>query len=64
MDGSHPFTAPTQALRGYRCRDCKTVTHLSDLNGDMLCEDCGEAESDPEYEAPTGVELWVSERTW
>lgn len=27
-------------LRGYRCEECGSVTHLSDLNDDLLCEAC------------------------
>jgi hypothetical protein len=39
---SQPAASTTAhpALRGYRCCECDTVTHLSDLNDDMVCEAC------------------------
>jgi hypothetical protein len=48
-DGS-TFTArpASTALRGYRCDECKTVTHLSDLNDEMLCPTCAGPWEDPE----------------
>lgn len=52
-----------RALR-YRCAECKTPTHIGDLNGDMLCEACGEPDADPDNEEPTALELWKTERTW
>jgi formylmethanofuran dehydrogenase subunit E len=52
-DGS-TFQQPTQrpALRGYRCGECDAVTHLSDLNDDMVCAIC----------APPVERTWVPRR--
>jgi len=57
----------TQAARithAFRCDACKTPTHLSDLNDDMLCGACGEPEEDPENQAPTEAYLRRWESTW
>ena len=40
--------AGTTARRVFHCCECKTVTRLSDLNGEMQCAKCGEPEEDPE----------------
>lgn len=46
-----PNLKPT--LRGYRCDECKTLTHLSDLNDDMRCEACA---------GPVAPRGWVPRR--
>lgn len=52
FDATQTATASKPALRGYRCDECKAVTHLSDLNDDMMCAIC----------APPEPKGWVARR--
>lgn len=47
LDAQPP--ASVRPLRLYRCRECAENWPLAELNQDMLCASCGEAEEDPEY---------------
>ena len=51
------------AARLYECAGCDAQVRLCDLNGDWLCEACGEPDDDQDYE-PTQEELYRTERTW
>jgi hypothetical protein len=61
-----PKPAPSRPpLRGFRCAECKTVTHLADLNDDMLCANCGEPEEDPEFVIDSSIVAMRREHgTW
>jgi len=62
FDATHQ--APAKPLLGYRCKDCRTVTHLSDLNDAMLCEACGEPDQDPQDFSPSEAYLRKWEGTY
>lgn len=52
-DGTTFPAKPESALR-FRCDCCNTPTHLSDLNDDMLCVECGEASGDEDRQPSAG----------
>ena len=52
------------AARLYECAGCDAQVRLCDLNGDWLCEACGEPLVDEEDFAPSEAELRRDNSTW